>query len=51
MTIITLFIQNGYTALMYAAVYGYIDMVTNLIQLGADANIKNNVSYIIFKIS
>ncbi len=33
---------------MLAAKEGHTDIVNILIQLGADVNIKNNVSYIIF---
>ena len=32
---------------MYAAEYGYPEIVAILVQQGADVNMKNNVSYII----
>ena len=37
--------QFGWTALMSAAAYGRCDVVTELISLGADVDIQDNVSY------
>ena len=39
--------QNGWTALMSAAANGKCDVVTELISLGADIDIQNNVSFFI----
>ena len=37
--------QDGWTALMNAAANGRCDVVTELISLGADVDIQNNVSH------
>ena len=36
--------QGGWTALTYAAAYGKCDVVKELISLGADVDVKDNVS-------
>ena len=42
------FTQDGVTALMCATANGKCDVFTDLISLGVDVDIQNNVSYIIF---
>ena len=43
---LTTYTQTGWTPLMIAAVYGKCEVVTDLVENGADVNAQSNVSHI-----